>query len=71
MNGKKVGLLFGPERTGLSNEDLSVATHIITIPVDPDFSSLNIAEDRPYKYICFFLQMLQTLVLLCVGSLLT
>ncbi len=44
MNGKKVGLLFGPERTGLSNEDLSVATHIITIPVDPDFSSLNIAQ---------------------------
>lgn len=44
MNGKKIGLLFGPERTGLSNEDLCVANHIITIPVDPDFSSLNIAQ---------------------------
>ncbi len=44
MSGKKVGLLFGPERTGLSNEDLSVANHIITIPVNPDFSSLNIGQ---------------------------
>jgi tRNA/rRNA methyltransferase len=44
MNGKKVGLLFGPERTGLSNEDLSCANHIITIPVNPNFSSLNIAQ---------------------------
>jgi tRNA/rRNA methyltransferase len=44
MHDKKVGLLFGPERTGLSNEDLSVANHIITIPVNPDFSSLNIGQ---------------------------
>lgn len=44
MTNKKVGLLFGPERTGLSNEDLSCANHIITIPVHADFSSLNIAQ---------------------------
>lgn len=44
MHNKKVGLLFGPERTGLSNEDLSVANCIITIPVNPDFSSLNIGQ---------------------------
>ena len=44
MHGKKVGLLFGPERTGLSNEDLASANYIITIPVNPDFSSLNISQ---------------------------
>jgi tRNA/rRNA methyltransferase len=44
MYDRKVGLLFGPERTGLTNEDLSVANHIITIPVDPEFSSLNIGQ---------------------------
>lgn len=40
----RVGFLFGPERTGLTNEDLSVANHIITIPVNPNFSSLNISQ---------------------------
>lgn len=44
MCGKRVGLLFGPERTGLTNEDLSVANSIITIPVNPDFSSFNIGQ---------------------------
>ncbi len=44
MYDKKVGLLFGPERTGLSNEDLAVANHMITIPVNPDFASLNIGQ---------------------------
>jgi len=41
---RKVGFLFGPERTGLTNEDLSVANCIITVPVNPDFSSLNIGQ---------------------------
>lgn len=44
MINKKIGLLFGPERTGLSNEDLSFANHIITIPVNPEFASLNLGQ---------------------------
>jgi tRNA/rRNA methyltransferase len=40
----KVGLLFGPERTGLDNETLSRCHRIIQISVNPDFSSLNLAQ---------------------------
>ena len=40
----KVGLLFGPERTGLSNEDLSLCYGVVHIPVQPDFSSLNLGQ---------------------------
>jgi tRNA/rRNA methyltransferase len=40
----KTGILFGPERTGLDNESLSLCHEIIQIPVDKDFSSLNIAQ---------------------------
>ena len=42
--GGQGGLLFGPERTGLLTEDLAVANAILTIPVDPDFGSLNLAQ---------------------------
>jgi tRNA (cytidine32/uridine32-2'-O)-methyltransferase len=39
----KVALVFGPERMGLSNEDLQLAKYRVTIPTNPDYSSLNIA----------------------------
>ncbi len=39
----KVALVFGPERMGLSNEDLQVAKYRVTIPTSPDYSSLNLA----------------------------
>ena len=39
-----VGVLFGRERTGLTNEEMSLADAILTLPVDPGFSSLNIAQ---------------------------
>lgn len=42
--GKQVGLLFGPERTGLENEDVARADAIVTVPVNPDFPSLNLAQ---------------------------
>ncbi len=42
--GKKVGLLFGPERAGLENDDIVHANAIVTIPVNPDFFSLNLAQ---------------------------
>ncbi len=38
------GIMFGPERTGLETDDLAVAHAILTIPVNPDFSSLNLAQ---------------------------
>jgi tRNA/rRNA methyltransferase len=42
--GLKVGILFGPERTGLLNEDAVQADLALTIPLNPQFSSLNIAQ---------------------------
>ncbi|MFN6979459.1 MAG: RNA methyltransferase [Gemmobacter sp.] len=42
--GKRVGVLFGPERTGLENPDVSLAQAIVTVPVNPDFPSLNVAQ---------------------------
>ncbi len=37
-------LVFGPERTGLTNEDLSWCDAIVTIPTSTDYSSLNLAQ---------------------------
>lgn len=38
------GLMFGPERTGLENDDIALATTLVTIPLNPAFSSLNLAQ---------------------------
>ena len=40
----KVGFVFGPERTGLENDDLALCHSLITIPTNPDFSSLNLGQ---------------------------
>ena len=42
--GKRVGVLFGPERAGLENEDIAQAQAIVTVPVNPEFFSLNLAQ---------------------------
>ena len=42
--GQKVGILFGPERSGLHNEDIARANAIISVPVNPAFASLNLAQ---------------------------
>ena len=39
----KIGFLFGPEKAGLNNADLSEANFIIQIPTNPGFGSLNLA----------------------------
>jgi len=44
QQGHQVGIMFGPERTGLDNEDLSRADGLIEIPMNPDYSSLNLAQ---------------------------
>ncbi len=42
--GEKVAVLFGPERAGLENDDISRANAIINVPVNPQFASLNLAQ---------------------------
>ncbi len=42
--GLKVGVLFGPERTGLINDQLSLADTLIAVPLNPAFASLNLAQ---------------------------
>jgi tRNA/rRNA methyltransferase len=42
--GERVGILFGPERTGLANDDLLYADAVVSIPVNPKFFSLNLAQ---------------------------
>ena len=42
--GALTGVMFGGERAGLNNEDLSHANEILTFPIDPAFSSINIAQ---------------------------
>jgi tRNA/rRNA methyltransferase len=42
--GESVGLMFGRERNGLENDEVALADHIITLPVNPAFASLNLAQ---------------------------
>lgn len=42
--GQRIGILFGRERVGLTNDEVSLADAIVTFPVDPTFSSLNLAQ---------------------------
>ncbi|MDX2113086.1 MAG: RNA methyltransferase [Alphaproteobacteria bacterium] len=42
--GYRAALVFGPERTGLENAEIAQCDTIITIPTDPEFFSLNLAQ---------------------------
>ena len=42
--GKRTAILFGPERAGLENADVVQANAIVTVPVNPEFFSLNLAQ---------------------------
>jgi tRNA/rRNA methyltransferase len=42
--GEAVGLMFGRERNGLENHEVALADRIITLPVNPAFASLNLAQ---------------------------
>lgn len=37
-------IMFGPERSGLESDDVTVAKSIITVPINPEFGSLNLAQ---------------------------
>lgn len=41
---QKCGILFGPERSGLENEDAVMANVLLNIPLNPQFSSLNLSQ---------------------------
>ncbi|MGZ8997609.1 MAG: RNA methyltransferase [Allosphingosinicella sp.] len=41
---EQAAILFGAERSGLETEDVAVASRILTVPVNPDFRSLNLAQ---------------------------
>jgi tRNA/rRNA methyltransferase len=43
-NGSRCGLLFGREAKGLKNEDVVLADTILTVPLNPEFTSLNLAQ---------------------------
>jgi tRNA/rRNA methyltransferase len=42
--GQSVGILFGAERTGLTNDELILADALLRVPVNPGFPSLNLAQ---------------------------
>jgi tRNA/rRNA methyltransferase len=42
--GETVGILFGRERAGLENDEVALADTILTLPVNPAFASLNLAQ---------------------------
>jgi len=42
--GEKLAIIFGRERWGLNNDEISLADVIVTAPVNPAFASINIAQ---------------------------
>ena len=42
--GGRAAILFGPERSGLESEDVNLAQKIVTVPINPEFGSLNLAQ---------------------------
>ena len=42
--GERRGILFGPERTGLDNDEVAIADSIITFPSSPAYASLNLSQ---------------------------
>ena len=41
---QRSAILFGPERSGLETEEVALAQSIVTVPINPDFASLNLAQ---------------------------
>jgi tRNA/rRNA methyltransferase len=42
--GERCGLLFGPERAGMLNDHIALADTVLSVPLNPAFSSLNLAQ---------------------------
>ena len=43
-SGQEVAVLFGPERAGLENADVARANALVSVPVNPEFPSLNLGQ---------------------------
>jgi len=43
-SGGRSAILFGPERSGLATDDVALAGSIVTVPINPEFGSLNLAQ---------------------------
>jgi tRNA/rRNA methyltransferase len=41
---ERSAILFGPERAGLETDDVALARTILTVPINPEFGSLNLAQ---------------------------
>ena len=41
---QRSAILFGPERSGLETDEVALANAIVTVPINPDFASLNLAQ---------------------------
>jgi tRNA/rRNA methyltransferase len=41
---ERSAILFGPERSGLETEEVALADAIVTVPINPEFASLNLAQ---------------------------
>ena len=41
---QKIGVIFGPEASGLSNDEINCADYLVTIPTNKNFSSLNLSH---------------------------
>ena len=42
--GQRIGLIFGPEQSGLTNDHIALCQSLITIPTNPEFSSINLGQ---------------------------
>src|SRR5688572_6258844 len=40
----RAAILFGPERSGLETEEVALAQAIVTVPINPEFASLNLPQ---------------------------
>lgn len=55
--GRKIALIFGRERTGLTNAEVEHCNRLIRIPSNPDYSSLNLSQ--AVQVLCYELRMQQ------------
>lgn len=44
LDNDKIGFLFGSEKSGLPNDAIAICNAIVTIPLNPTFSSINLAQ---------------------------
>jgi tRNA/rRNA methyltransferase len=44
LSREKSAILFGAERSGLETEEVALANAIVTVPINPEFASLNLAQ---------------------------